>query len=116
MSRSASRKPRPAFPGEVILVAPFIARGMSRRTGDRGQIKVLFFSLQPFIRYYKMRQFLNMAHPKIPPHKRARAAGISLPPSLIRDARKQADRNGLTLSAFVRILLTQRLNGTGTTL
>ena len=52
-----------------------------------------------------------MAHPKIPPHKRAKAAGISLPPSLIREARKHADQNGLTLSAFVRMLLTQHLNG-----
>jgi hypothetical protein len=52
----------------------------------------------------------NMAHPKIPPHKRAKGAGISLPPQIIREARKHADRSGLTLSAFVRMLLIQHLN------
>jgi hypothetical protein len=58
-----------------------------------------------------MRPIVDMAHPKIPPHKRAKGAGISLPPSIIREARRHADRNGLTLSAFVRMLLIQHLNG-----
>jgi len=52
-----------------------------------------------------------MAYPKIPPHKRAKAAGISLPPDLIRTARKVATQRGMTLSMFVKILLMQRLNG-----
>ncbi len=58
-----------------------------------------------------MRQFLAMAYPKIPQHKRARAAGISLPPDLIRTARKVATERGMTLSMFVKLLLLQRLNG-----
>jgi hypothetical protein len=52
-----------------------------------------------------------MAYPKIPPHKRARAAGISLPPDLIRAARKIATQRGMTLSMFVKLLLMQRLQG-----
>jgi hypothetical protein len=52
-----------------------------------------------------------MAHPKIPPHQRARAAGISLPPSVINKARKHAYAKGLSLSAFVRMVLLQHLNG-----
>jgi hypothetical protein len=52
-----------------------------------------------------------MAYPKIPQHKRARAAGISLPPDLIRTARKVATERGMTLSMFVKLLLLQRLNG-----
>jgi hypothetical protein len=52
-----------------------------------------------------------MAHPKIPPHKRSRGAGISLPPDLIRTARKLATERGMTLSMFVKLLLMQRLNG-----
>ena len=58
-----------------------------------------------------MRPILNMAHPKIPPHKRSRGAGISLPPDLIRTARKLATERGMTLSMFVKLLLMQRLNG-----
>jgi hypothetical protein len=52
-----------------------------------------------------------MAHPKIPPHQRSRAAGISLPPSVINAARKRAYRKGLSLSAFVRMILLQHMNG-----
>jgi hypothetical protein len=52
-----------------------------------------------------------MARRKIPPHKHSKPAGISLPPELIREARKVAFAQGMSLSLFVRLLLMQRLNG-----
>lgn len=51
-----------------------------------------------------------MAQRKLPPHKRSKAAGISLPPDIIREARKHAYAQGMSLSMFVRTLLIQRLN------
>jgi hypothetical protein len=52
-----------------------------------------------------------MAQRKLPPHKKSRAAGISLPPDIIREARKHAYAQGMSLSMFVRSLLIARLNG-----
>jgi predicted HicB family RNase H-like nuclease len=51
-----------------------------------------------------------MAQRKIPPHKRSKAAGISLPPELIREARKQAHQQGMSLSMLVRVLLIEKLS------
>jgi hypothetical protein len=50
-----------------------------------------------------------MANKSIPPHKRAKSAGISLPPQLTATARKVASMKGLSLSAFVRGLLIKEL-------
>lgn len=58
-----------------------------------------------------MRVIPPMARKKIPPHKHSKPAGISLPPELIREARKTAFAQGMSLSLFVRLLLMQRLNG-----
>ena len=52
-----------------------------------------------------------MAQRKVPPHKKSRAAGISLPPDIIKEARKQAYAQGMSLSMFVRSLLIARFNG-----
>jgi hypothetical protein len=52
-----------------------------------------------------------MARRKIPPHKHSKPAGISLPPELIREARKVAYAQGMSFSLFVRLLLMERLNG-----
>jgi hypothetical protein len=51
----------------------------------------------------------NMARQKLPPHKHSRAAGISLPPELIRAARKVSSAQGMSLSMFVRQLLMKQL-------
>jgi predicted HicB family RNase H-like nuclease len=51
-----------------------------------------------------------MARRKIPPHKHSKPAGISLPPEIIRAARKTAFAQGMSLSMFVRLLLMQHLN------
>lgn len=51
-----------------------------------------------------------MAQRKIPAHKRSKAAGISLPPELIREARKQAHQQGMSLSMLVRVLLREKLS------
>jgi hypothetical protein len=48
-----------------------------------------------------------MARKSIPASKRAKSAGISLPPDLIRTARKAAFQPGMSLSAFVRSMLTK---------
>jgi hypothetical protein len=50
-----------------------------------------------------------MARKSIAPSKRAKSAGISLPPDLIRTARKAAFQKGLSLSAFVRAMLAREL-------
>jgi|LakMenE01Jun11ns_1017448.scaffolds.fasta_scaffold9853899_3 hypothetical protein len=52
-----------------------------------------------------------MARKQVPQNKRAKGAGISLPPDLIRAARKIAYGQGMSLSAYVRQLLLERLNG-----
>jgi hypothetical protein len=51
----------------------------------------------------------RMARKPIAPSKRAKSAGISLPPDLIRTARKAAFQKGLSLSAFVRAMLAREL-------
>jgi hypothetical protein len=51
----------------------------------------------------------RMARKPIAPSKRARSAGISLPPDMIRTARKLAFQKGLSLSAFVRAMLAREL-------
>jgi hypothetical protein len=50
-----------------------------------------------------------MARKPIAPSKRAKSAGISLPPDMIRTARKVAFQKGLSLSAFVRAMLAREL-------
>lgn len=50
-----------------------------------------------------------MAQRKIPAHKRSKAAGISLPPDIIREARKHAHGQGMSLSMLVRVLLMEKL-------
>ena len=50
-----------------------------------------------------------MANRPVPAGKKAKAAGISLPPDLIKDARKHAYEKGMSLSGFVRQLLIERL-------
>jgi len=50
-----------------------------------------------------------MARKPIPASKRAKSAGISLPPDLIRTARKAAFQKGQSLSAFVRAMLAREL-------
>jgi len=52
-----------------------------------------------------------MANKPIPQHRKAKSAGISLPPQLIKDARKFAFSQNLSLSGLVRVLLTQKLEG-----
>jgi hypothetical protein len=51
----------------------------------------------------------RMANKPVPPQKKARSAGISLPPQLIKDARKHAYGRGMSLSGLVRQLLLERL-------
>jgi hypothetical protein len=51
-----------------------------------------------------------MAQRKIPPHKKSKAAGISLPPDIIREARKRAHAQGMSLSMLVRVLLMEKLS------
>lgn len=51
-----------------------------------------------------------MARKPMPENKRAKAAGISLPPDIIRAARKVAFNKGMSLSAYVRVLLVQKLS------
>ena len=46
---------------------------------------------------------------RVPPHKKAKSAGISLPPQITASARKLAYSKGLSLSAFVRSLLIKEL-------
>lgn len=50
-----------------------------------------------------------MARKPLPENKRAKAAGISLPPDLIKTARKIAYSQGVSLSAYVRMLLIQKV-------
>ena len=52
-----------------------------------------------------------MAKKTVPAGKKAKAAGISLPPDLIKEARKHAYGKGMSLSGFVRQLLIERLSG-----
>jgi hypothetical protein len=67
--------------------------------------------LQGLLNFIKICAILSMAQRKVPPHKRSKAAGISLPPEIIREARKHAYAQGMSLSGFVRMLLLQRLSG-----
>lgn len=50
-----------------------------------------------------------MAKKAVPAGKKSKAAGISLPPDLIKEARKLAYAKGQSLSGFVRQLLIERL-------
>ena len=50
-----------------------------------------------------------MAKKAVPAGKKSKAAGISLPPDLIKEARKVAYSKGQSLSGFVRQLLIERL-------
>jgi hypothetical protein len=50
-----------------------------------------------------------MARKPVPHNKRAKAAGISLPPDLTKVARRFAYEQGMSLSAFVRTLIIARL-------
>ena len=50
-----------------------------------------------------------MAKKAVPAGKKSKAAGISLPPQLINQARKHAYQRGMSLSGFVRQLLIERL-------
>jgi hypothetical protein len=50
-----------------------------------------------------------MANRPVPENKKAKAAGISLPPPLINQARKHAYQRGMSLSGFVRQLLIEKL-------
>jgi signal transduction histidine kinase len=50
-----------------------------------------------------------MANRPVPENKKAKAAGISLPPQLINQARKHAYQRGMSLSGFVRHLLIEKL-------
>ena len=51
-----------------------------------------------------------MARKPVPENKRAKAAGISLPPDITKAARKAAYQQGVSLSAFVRMLLIEKLS------
>jgi hypothetical protein len=51
----------------------------------------------------------RMANRPVPDNRKAKAAGISLPPQLINQARKHAYKRGMSLSGFVRQLLIERL-------
>ena len=51
----------------------------------------------------------RMARQKLPENKKARNAGISLPPALIRKARKLAYSQNMSLAGLVRSLLTTEL-------
>jgi len=51
-----------------------------------------------------------MARKPVPENKRAKSAGISLPPDVIRAARKVAFQKGMSLSSYVRVLLVQKLS------
>ncbi len=50
-----------------------------------------------------------MANKQVPPQKRAKSAGISLPPLLTKTARKHAYSKGMSLSGLVRQLLLEHL-------
>jgi hypothetical protein len=50
-----------------------------------------------------------MANRPVPENRKAKAAGISLPPQLINQARKHAYQRGMSLSGFVRQLLLEKL-------
>lgn len=50
-----------------------------------------------------------MANRPVPANKKAKAAGISLPPQLINAARKHAYQRGMSLSGLVRQLLMEKL-------
>jgi len=50
-----------------------------------------------------------MANRPVPDNRKAKAAGISLPPQLINAARKHAYGRGMSLSGFVRQLLIEKL-------
>jgi hypothetical protein len=52
----------------------------------------------------------RMARKPVAENKKAKAAGISLPGDLIRVARKAAFQKGMSLSSYVRVLLTEKLN------
>ena len=51
----------------------------------------------------------RMANRPVPDNRKAKAAGISLPPQLINAARKHAYGRGMSLSGFVRQLLIEKL-------
>lgn len=51
----------------------------------------------------------RMANRPVPDNRKAKAAGISLPPQLINQARKHAYQRGMSLSGFVRQLLIEKL-------
>ena len=50
-----------------------------------------------------------MAKKAVPAGKKSKAAGISLPPDLIKEARKVAYGKGQSLSGYVRQLLIESL-------
>lgn len=50
-----------------------------------------------------------MANRPVPENRKAKAAGISLPPQLINQARKHAYQRGMSLSGLVRQLLMEKL-------
>jgi len=50
-----------------------------------------------------------MANPKKPEHKKAQTTGVSLPPHILREAKKAAFARGLSLSGFMRDLLLREL-------
>jgi hypothetical protein len=63
-----------------------------------------------FVKLYKVRPYSDMAQRKLPLHKKSKAAGISLPPDIIREARKRAHSQGMSLSGLVRSLLIAKLS------
>jgi hypothetical protein len=50
-----------------------------------------------------------MANKPVPENRKAKSAGISLPPQITTSARKLAYSKGLSLSAFVRSLLIKEM-------
>ena len=51
-----------------------------------------------------------MANPKKPDNKKAQTTGVSLPPHILKEAKKAAFEEGKSLSGFLRDLLVQRLS------
>ena len=65
-----------------------------------------YFSLKKFADSGKKNAVSNL---RIEKAKKARAIGVSLPPDLIRQAKKHAFSQGMSFSRFVRSLLAREL-------
>ena len=65
-----------------------------------------YFLLQTLARVDMIRSMPNVRKPA---DQKAKTIGISLPPELIREAKKQASANGMSFSKYVRTLLQREL-------